>query len=87
MDWIKLFEEFKRRKERLPEVHNLSGIALVVEDKIDIDEDESWTWDFKVRMKNVKGYSEYCKQFKSNDEFEDFKKSKLSEDKINDILD
>jgi 8-oxo-dGTP pyrophosphatase MutT (NUDIX family) len=34
MDWIKLFEEFKRRKERLPEVHNLSGIALVVEDKI-----------------------------------------------------
>ena len=64
-----------------------SSIILLISIQEDIDnEDEFWSWDFKVYMKNVKGYSEYYKQFKSYD-FEEFKKAKIREDKIDDILD
>lgn len=63
-----------------------SSIILLISIQEDINEDEFWSWDFKVYMKNVKGYSEYYKQFKSYD-FEEFKKAKIREDKIDDILD
>ena len=62
-----------------------SSIILLISIQEDIDNEDDF-WDFKVKMKNVKGYLDYCKQFISND-FEEFKKSKIREYKINDILD
>ena len=94
-DNFKKFKEHIRNDDTYFQLYNWShlryvpksSIILLISIQEDIDEDEFWNWDFKVRMKNVKGYLEYCKQFKSNDEFEDCKKCKLREDKINDILD